>query len=130
MGDSPWFWLSLFAGMALVCLLLVESKFAQRQARLEQRYQNRLAVQQSRAERQAEPLSGETPIEAESEEPAELPEGVNMRNARARTSLVSLMGVVGALLIVGLFGLFRQRAALAAAAAGLDAAASTSEPAR
>jgi hypothetical protein len=37
--DSPWFWLLIFAGMALAALLAIGPKYGGRQARLERRYQ-------------------------------------------------------------------------------------------
>jgi hypothetical protein len=47
--DSPWFWVLIFAGMALAALLAIGPKYGGRQARLERQYQARARV----AERQA-----------------------------------------------------------------------------
>ena len=48
LGDSPWFWLALFGSVAIVGLSIVGGKYAKRQMRLEQRYQNRVQVQVER----------------------------------------------------------------------------------
>jgi hypothetical protein len=39
--DSPWFWVLVFAGMALAALLAIGPKYGGRQARLERQYQAR-----------------------------------------------------------------------------------------
>lgn len=39
MADSPWFWVCIFAGAALVGLLVIAPKYAHRSQRLWQRYQ-------------------------------------------------------------------------------------------
>lgn len=44
LGDSPWFWAALFAGMALVALLAMSGKYGRRQANIEQKYQARERV--------------------------------------------------------------------------------------
>jgi hypothetical protein len=97
--------MALFGGMAMASLLVVEGKFTQRQARLEQRYQNRLAAQQAKSGLAVDVTS---PVEPGYEEPDETPDGVSMRNARARTTLVPLMGVASLILVVGVIGLIWQ----------------------
>jgi hypothetical protein len=39
--DSPWFWVLVFAGMALVALVAIGPKYGRRQAGLERQYQAR-----------------------------------------------------------------------------------------
>lgn len=45
-AESPWIWLGMFAAVGLLALLVVMPKYAQRQGRLEQRYQHRIEVAQ------------------------------------------------------------------------------------
>lgn len=47
-ADSPWVWFGLFAVMGIAALLVVAPKYARRQGRLEQRYENRLRAQGQR----------------------------------------------------------------------------------
>lgn len=109
LSDSPWFWVTLFGAVALVSLLGIQGKFAQRQARLEQRYQDRLLAQQARTKAAASATTAETPVEPGYDEAPIEPEGVSMSAARARTSLVSLQIVAGAAVLVGLVGLQRRK---------------------
>lgn len=46
--DSPWLWFGLFAAMGIIALVAVAPKYARRQGRLEQRYENRLRTQEQR----------------------------------------------------------------------------------
>jgi hypothetical protein len=77
--ESPWLWFGLYAAMALVALLAVAPKYARRQGRLEQRYENRVRMEQQR-------LSPSTGMTAPT----------RMSEARAQTSLVPL-----ALVLIG-----------------------------
>ncbi|MEX2306301.1 MAG: hypothetical protein WD738_01835 [Pirellulales bacterium] len=47
--DSPWFWVLIFAGMALAALLAIGPKYGGRQARLELQYQARERIAAERA---------------------------------------------------------------------------------
>ena len=39
--DSPWFWVELFSGMALLGILIIGPKFVQRQGQIERRFEGR-----------------------------------------------------------------------------------------
>jgi hypothetical protein len=115
LAESPWFWLALFAGMALFALVVIQGKYTRRQGRLDQRYVDKLEAQQSAAEKRrelaaaAEQSGGAAVVvgQAEAERAEDIEkEGVRMSEARARSSLVSLMvfaGVVVALAVVMLY---------------------------
>lgn len=110
--DSPWFWLTAFAAMALISLLVVQGKFAQRQGRLEQRYQDRLLVQQAREARARQRQTIDRvvqPVEPGYEEETLEPIGPLMSEARAKTSLISLQIAAGVLTLIGLVGLLRAK---------------------
>jgi hypothetical protein len=56
LAESPWFWVILFASMALAALVVVRPKYTLRQARLEQRFDNRI---RAKAAQQQPPASDE-----------------------------------------------------------------------
>jgi len=80
--DTPWPWFGLFAVMGLAFLLAIAPKYAQRQGRLERRYENRVQIEERR-------LGSSTDSAAP----------VLMRDARAQTSLVPLAVVLLGLLV-------------------------------
>ncbi len=104
LAESPWFWLALFAGMALFALVVIQGKYARRQGRIDQRYVDKLEAQQSAEQKRREVAiaaeqSGSAAVvvgqpEAEEADAAEK-EGVRMNEARARTSLFRLMVFFG-----------------------------------
>jgi hypothetical protein len=95
-GDSPWFWLSLFGTVALVALSLISQKYAQRQMRLEQRYQNRLEAQAAqRAGRQDKPSALDR-----------APSTPGARPGRPRASLAPLVILFASLAMGGYIGLY------------------------
>ena len=112
LAESPWFWLALFAGMALFALVVIQGKYTRRQGRIDQRYVDKLEAQQQAAHKrrelvaQAEQSGGAAVVvgQAEAEDAGDAEkEGVRMSEARARTSLISLMvlgGVVVSLALV------------------------------
>lgn len=51
LAESPWFWVILFASMALAALVVVGPKYKLRQARLEQRYDNRIRAEAAKQQR-------------------------------------------------------------------------------
>jgi hypothetical protein len=121
LADTPWFWLATFGFVALVALLAVQGKFAQRQARLEQRYRDRLIAQEARAKLTRDPVNAATPVERGYEDEAEFPVAVSMAEARATTSLVSLAIVAGGIMFVGIAGLvWSRRASQTATTPGTD----------
>lgn len=67
-AESPWIWLGMFAAVGLLALLVVMPKYAQRQGRLEQRYQHRIEV--------AQRLATEVPTSAAPESAAETTDGL------------------------------------------------------
>ncbi|MBX3412154.1 MAG: hypothetical protein KF708_05495 [Pirellulales bacterium] len=92
--ESPWLWFGLFAAMGIFALLVVAPKYARRQGRLEQRYENRLRIEEQR--RAAARDDGNTPS-------TEAP--TRMGDARASSSLapialVLLVGFSGAAFFV------------------------------
>ncbi len=112
LAESPWFWLALFAGMGLFALVVIQGKYTRRQGRIDQRYVDKLEAQQHAAHQrqelaaQAEKSGGAAvlvgPAEADDASKSEK-EGVRMNEARARTSLFSLMvlgGIVVSLAVV------------------------------
>lgn len=60
--DSPWFWLWLFAGAALVAAVTIHPKYLRRQARLENKFEHRIEVW--RATDADAPAAGPEPIAA------------------------------------------------------------------
>jgi hypothetical protein len=46
LAESPLFWLALFSGTALVCLVVIWSKYTQRQRRIEANYRMRESLMQ------------------------------------------------------------------------------------
>ena len=99
----------MFGAVALVSLLGVQGKFAQRQARLEQRYQDRLLAQQARTMAAAAPELPAAPVQGGyDEEPVE-PVGISMAAARAKTSLISLEVLAGIATLAGVVGLQRRK---------------------
>ena len=99
-ADSPWFWVGLFAGMALLALIVVAPKYAQRQGRIEQRHENR----QRMAEEQ-QGVVARDPAAADGTQPTQ----PGLREARARTSLLPLLLFVGLVLCVSLVFIARRR---------------------
>lgn len=79
-ADSPWLWFGLFAAMGIIALVAVAPKYARRQGRLEQRYENRLRTQE---QRQAA-ATGATADRVANGSPA------RMGDARATSSLVPI----------------------------------------
>jgi hypothetical protein len=119
LAESPWFWLALFAGMALFALVVIQGKYTRRQGRIDQRYVDKLEAQQQAAYKQRELVaqaeqSGGAAVfvgEAESEEgDVAEKEGVRMNEARARTSLISLMVLGGIVVSLALVMLVVRRA--------------------
>lgn len=78
--DSPWLWFGLFAAMGIIALVAVAPKYARRQGRLEQRYENRLRTQEQR-QAAATGVSAETVAAATP---------TRMGDARATSSLLSI----------------------------------------
>lgn len=119
LAESPWFWLALFAGMALFALVVIQGKYTRRQGRIDQRYVDKLEAQQQAAHKQRELVaqaaqSGGAAVfvdEAQSED-ADVAEkeGVRMSEARARTSLISLMVLGGIVVSSALVMLVLRRA--------------------
>lgn len=101
LAESPWLWGGLFAAMAILALVVVAPKYAQRQGRLEQRFENRIrtAQQQQQSAGDQDPLA--TGPAAEPMAP--------MRDARARTSLRPLLLVVLGLLFASVMLLVLRR---------------------
>lgn len=93
-GESPWFWLALFGGVALVGISIIGPKYARRQMRLELRYENRLASQ----ERREAIASGETPAEQVAAPMANRP-------PEPKASLAPLLALFAAITAIGLVGL-------------------------
>jgi len=128
LAESPWFWLALFAGMALFALVVIQGKYTRRQGRLDQRYIDKLEAQQQAAHKrrelvaQAEQSGGAAVVvgqaEAEDADDAEK-EGVRMSEARARTSLFRLMVLFGVIAPIAIAMLiFVRRAAKTSDEAG------------
>ena len=119
LAESPWFWLALFAGMGLFALVVIQGKYTRRQGRIDQRYVDKLEAQQHAAHQrqelaaQAEKSGGAAvlvgPAEADDASKSEK-EGVRMNEARARTSLFSLMILGGAVVSLALVMLVVRRA--------------------
>ncbi|MBX9789399.1 MAG: hypothetical protein K2Y37_10830 [Pirellulales bacterium] len=118
LAESPWFWLALFAGMALFALVVIQGKYTRRQGRFDQRYVDKLEAQQHAAHQrqelatQAEQSGGAAvvvgPAEADDANESEK-EGVRMNEARARTSLISLMVVAGVVVSLAVVMLVLRR---------------------
>lgn len=92
--DSPWFWVELFSGMALLGILIIGPKFVQRQGQIERRFEGRQHAYSSPAgEGTAEPVltSRET-------------EGSN------RVSLMPLAALVALVMGISAVMLLRSRA--------------------
>jgi hypothetical protein len=53
--DSPWFWLCLFSGVALLAVAAIGPKYAKRQAGIERKFQMREHVAERRAAGDANP---------------------------------------------------------------------------
>jgi hypothetical protein len=111
LAESPWFWLALFAGMALFALVVIQGKYTRRQGRIDQRYVDKLEAQQQAANKrrelvaQAEQSGGAAVVvgQAESEDAdAAEKEGVRMSEARARTSLFRLMVLFGVIIPIAI----------------------------
>ena len=119
LAESPWFWLALFAGMGLFALVVIQGKYTRRQGRIDQRYVDKLEAQQHAAHQrqelaaQAEKSGGAAvlvgPAEADDASKSEK-EGVRMNEARARTSLFSLMILGGVVVSLALVMLVVRRA--------------------
>lgn len=104
--DSPWVWFALFATIGLVALVAVAPKYAKRQGRLEQRYENRVRIQE---QRQTLPSSSAASDSARSEP-------TRMSDARASTSLVPIALALAGVLAAAALALWwrtRRRTALA-----------------
>ena len=119
LAESPWFWLALFAGMGLFALVVIQGKYTRRQGRIDQRYVDKLEAQQH-ADHQRQELAAQAeksggaavlvgPAEAEDASKSEK-KGVRMNEARARTSLFSLMILGGAVVSLALVMLVVRRA--------------------
>ncbi len=92
-GDSPWFWLLLFCGVALVGLQVLDFKYRHRQAQIEKQHQGRqYALWQASEPDRAEP----PPIEFSSPE-------------RTVIGLGPLRLVIFALAVVAAVALARER---------------------
>ncbi|MGD9646028.1 MAG: hypothetical protein AB7U73_09960 [Pirellulales bacterium] len=118
LAESPWLWLALFAGMALFALVVIQGKYTRRQGRLDQRYVDKLEAQQHATERRRELAaaaeeSGDVAVvvgQAEADNSAAEQEGVRMNEARARTSLATLMVLSGVVMSLALAMLVLRRA--------------------
>jgi len=94
--DSPWLWLSLFAAMALLAIVVIGPKYARREAGLEQK----AAARQAAATRIHE--SG-TPQRAD-DAPPETPPPAR----KLQVGVVTLGSIVAVVLVVSLAALVRQ----------------------
>ena len=92
--DSPWFWLELFSGMALVGILVIGPKFVQRQGQIERRFEGRQHAYSSPAgEGTAEPALASREIESSN-----------------RVSLMPLAALVALVMGISAVMLLRSRA--------------------
>ncbi len=89
LGESPWFWLYLFATVALIVLLVNRPKIVSRQVQLERNLQAR--------QRAAQVVAGQKPTAPLSEENA------------PQISLVPLYVLLAVLVLTGWIGLVRSR---------------------
>jgi len=88
--DSPWVWFGLFAAMGIIALVAVSPKYAQRQGRLEQRYENRLRMENERRQAATPDVPGETTS----------PAPTRMSEARTTSSLVPIALALAIVLVV------------------------------
>ena len=98
--DSPWLWFGLFAAIGIIALAAVAPKYARRQGRLEQRYENRLRTQEQRQAAAtgatADPVANSSPT--------------RMGEARATTSLVPIaLALLVGFALAALFVRWRTR---------------------
>ncbi len=97
--DSPWFWVLMFSGVAMLGIVAVGPKYVRRQARTEQRYANRLQTWQHQQE-----YSGRTPTADEA-----LETGRRMESQPPRASLVPLAVAAAVIMAVSAGGLLVSR---------------------
>ena len=79
--DSPWFWLELFSGMALVGILVIGPKFVQRQGQIERRFEGRQHAYSS-------------PAGEGTHEPVLAPREIEGSNRVSLTPLAALVAIV------------------------------------
>lgn len=96
--DSPWVWFGLFAAMGIIALLAVSPKYAQRQGRLEQRYENRLRMEYQRRHAAAPDVPGEATSSAPT----------RMSEARTTSSLVPIALSLAIVLVVAAILVWRR----------------------
>src|SRR5262245_54879706 len=93
--DSPWFWLLLFAGMALAALLVVSPKYARRQEGVERKFHAREELARRRA-------TGSTGLpDQPDQEPPEQPNLI--------VPLWTLASGLAAIMLFALWQLYRSR---------------------
>lgn len=103
--------MALFGLIGLLALVAIQGKYEKRQARLEQRYQDRLLTQRARAKMALSPPGSTPPVERGYESESEEPAAVSMAEARARTSLLPLVLVAAGVMLTGIAGLAWSRRA-------------------
>jgi hypothetical protein len=103
--DSPWFWVLVFSGMALVALLAMGPKYGGRQSRIEQKYQARERILEQRATPNRE---GSTEVSPERMEE----QGERRGFATAENTLIPLWPlavILSLLMVIAVVMLFRGR---------------------